>query len=271
MLLAAMASTRPLLVSLCLCWLAACSSPAEDPRPANPATTRPEAADGEPDLRVRLDLDQHSFPLTIWAAYIIQTEYFDKARLDPRAQLISSLTYLGLHTPEFFASVAGDQATVTVGDARKDFSLTGLGDLMAAADRLEDILGFTQGELKLAPDATHKLEYAAINGLLAPLDPHTILLTPEEHTDLGVKTKGQFGGIGVIAAACVVGNDSGPLHLATCMGTSSVLLLDRDNPSFHASGERAGLQRLSASPLSSLPLEDVVDAVRAARRDILSR
>ena len=77
------------------------------------------------------------------------------------------------------------------------------------------------------------------------------------------------------AAACVVGNDSGPLHLATCMGTPSVRLLDDDNPSFHASGERAGLQRLSASPLSSLPLADVAAAVRAGMhavmRDILSR
>jgi len=73
------------------------------------------------------------------------------------------------------------------------------------------------------------------------------------------------------AAACVVGNDSGPLHLATCVGTPSVLLLDRDNPSFHASGERAGLQRLSASPLSSLPLEDVIAAVRAATGSAFNR
>lgn len=73
------------------------------------------------------------------------------------------------------------------------------------------------------------------------------------------------------AAACVVGNDSGPLHLATGMGTPSVLLLDDGNPSFHASGERAGLQRLGASPLSSLPLADVAAAVRAAMRDPISR
>lgn len=73
------------------------------------------------------------------------------------------------------------------------------------------------------------------------------------------------------AAACVVGNDSGPLHLATCMGTPSVLLLDADNPSFHASGERTGLRRLGASPLSSLPLADVAAAVRAAMRDRVSR
>lgn len=195
-----MATKRPLLLSLCLGCLVlepACGPPSEVPARGKTTKAEPGAApEVEPNLRVQLGLDQRTFPLTVWAAYIIQTEYFDKTRIDPRAQLVSSLTYLGLHTPEFFAAVTGDQATVTVGAARKDFSLAGLADLSAAADRLEDILGFTQAELKLDTDATHKLEYAAINGLLAPLDPHTILLTPEEHTDLGVKTKGQFGGIG---------------------------------------------------------------------------
>ena len=198
MLAASMAPKRHLLLHLCLGWLAACgSSPAEpDPR-GKPAKPEPAAEEpGEPDLRILLALDQRRFPLTVWAAYIIQHEYFDKRRLDPRGQLVSALTYLGLHTPEFFAAVRDDQATVTVGATSQDFSLAGLADLSVAADRLEEILAFTQTQLALDPDATHKLEYAAINGLLAPLDPHTILLTPEEHTDLGVKTKGQFGGIG---------------------------------------------------------------------------
>ncbi len=199
MLAASMAPKRHLLLHLCLGWLAACGSPPAETNPRG-KTAKPDATsaepDAEPDLRTLLALDQRRFPLTVWAAYIIQHEYFDKRRLDPRGQLVSALTYLGLHTPEFFASVRDDQATITVGETSKDFSLTNLPDLAAAADRLEEILGFTQTQLSLDPEATHKLEYAAINGLLAPLDPHTILLTPEEHTDLGVKTKGQFGGIG---------------------------------------------------------------------------
>lgn len=193
-----MLASRLLLLGLCLGWTAACSPPAVGADTGKPARRDApgEAEAEEPDLRALLRLDERSFPLTAWAAYIIQGEYFDKQRLDPRAQLVSALTYLGLHTPEFFAAVSGDEVTVTVGDARQTFSLAGLDDLSAAADRLEAILGFAQAELKLEPEATHKLEYAAINGLLAPLDPHTVLLTPEEHSDLGIKTRGQFGGIG---------------------------------------------------------------------------
>jgi len=190
-----MVRSRRLLLGLCLGSHVACGP--SEPAAGKPAPAESTAAEvDEPDLRALLRLDERSFPLTVWAAHVIQTEYFDKERLDPRGQLVSALTYLGLHTPEFFAAVAGDKVTITVGSARQEFSLAGLDDLAVAADRLEQILGFTQTELKLEPEATHKLEYVAINGLLAPLDPHTLLLTPEEHTNLGVKTRGQFGGIG---------------------------------------------------------------------------
>lgn len=183
------ASLAASLVSACFLWEAV--EPKEAPRPEAPTAERPEV-----DIATLLKLDQRRFPLTVWSAYIVQQEYFDKARLDPRAQLESALRHLGLHTPEFFAAVEGERATVTVGDQRREFVLSGLDDLLAVADRLEEVLAFVQQNLKLDPDAMHKVEYAAINGMLAPLDPHTILLTPEEHTDLGVKTKGAFGGIG---------------------------------------------------------------------------
>ncbi len=193
-----MLRSRRLLLGLCLGWQAAAcndwSRSGADKVEAVKTVT--EIEDDEPDLRVLLRLDERSFPLTVWAAHIIQNEYFDKARFDPRGQLVSALTYLGLHTPEFFAAVAGDKVTITVGSARQEFSLAGLDDLAVAADRLESILDFTRTELKLEPEATHKLEYVAINGLLAPLDPHTLLLTPEEHSNLGIKTRGQFGGVG---------------------------------------------------------------------------
>ncbi|MCY1010670.1 S41 family peptidase [Nannocystis pusilla] len=174
-----------------------CGCSAKDPGEAA-AAARPaeEAAEPEVDVAARLQLDRRRFPLTVWAAWVVQAEYFDKERINPREQFAEALRHLGLNTPEFFAAVAGDAATVTVADFRREFSLAGLTDLPSVADRLEEVLAFVQDSLRLDAEATHKVEYAAINGMLAPLDPHTILLTPEEHTDLGVKTRGQFGGIG---------------------------------------------------------------------------
>lgn len=144
------------------------------------------------------DLEERAFPLLVWSAYRVEQEYFDKERFDPRAQLTSAVQFLGLHTPEFFGgpNAAGDELVVTVRARTASFPLADVTTLQAAADRLEEILVFTQEVLDLDPEPLHELEYAAINGLFAPLDPHTILLSPEEHDDLGVRTRGHFGGIG---------------------------------------------------------------------------
>ncbi|HET6584702.1 MAG TPA: S41 family peptidase, partial [Nannocystaceae bacterium] len=155
------------------------------------ATAGDGAAEPQPP-----DLAQHTHPLLVWTAWEVQRDYFDKARLDPRGQLVSATEALGLHTPEFFAEVTGDVVRVRVRSASADFALDDLDSLLASAIRLEEILVFAQSVLDLEAPALHELEYAAINGLFGPLDPHTVLLTPEQHADLGVRTKGEFGGIG---------------------------------------------------------------------------
>ncbi|MEM9462459.1 MAG: MXAN_5808 family serine peptidase [Myxococcota bacterium] len=157
--------------------------------------TKPDVGLGDDPLA---DLEERAFPLLVWSAYRVEQEYFDKTRFDPRGQLLSATEFLGLYTPEFFAEVdqAHDALTVKVRARTASFSLDDVTTLRAAADRLEQVLVFTQEVLDLEPEPLHELEYTAINGLFAPLDPHTILLSPEEHNDLGVRTRGHFGGIG---------------------------------------------------------------------------
>ncbi|MBX7079668.1 MAG: PDZ domain-containing protein [Nannocystaceae bacterium] len=180
----------PILVALALgCGRTDASAPVEDSKPA-------AQDDAEPEAPQPPDLSQHAFPLLVWSAFEVEQDYFDKSRLDPRGQLVAAAEALGLHTPEFFAEVAGDTLKVRVRSATAEFALGDLGSVTGAAIRLEQVLEFAQGVLDLEPEALHELEYAAINGLFAPLDPHTILLTPEQHADLGVRTKGEFGGVG---------------------------------------------------------------------------
>ena len=157
--------------------------------------TKPDVGPGDDPLA---DLEERAFPLLVWSAYRVEQEYFDKTRFDPRGQLLSATEFLGLYTPEFFASVdeADDALTVKVRSRTASFALDDVTTLQAATDRLEEVLVFTQEVLDLEPEPLHELEYTAINGLFAPLDPHTILLSPEEHNDLGVRTRGHFGGIG---------------------------------------------------------------------------
>ncbi|NVB37753.1 PDZ domain-containing protein [Pseudenhygromyxa sp. WMMC2535] len=165
------------------------------------------AAEGQGDAADTADTDDaepsldellagHDFPLLIWSIHTVSKDYYDASRFDPHGQLEAAVDYLGLHTPEFFATVEGGQLAVTVRDQSRRFSLDQAKDLDSAAALLEEVIAFTRDVLGLEDEPLHELEYAAINGFLSPLDPHTILLTPEENAELGIKTRGSFGGIG---------------------------------------------------------------------------
>ncbi|MCB9568374.1 MAG: PDZ domain-containing protein [Myxococcales bacterium] len=187
---------RRLPSALVVTWLwgaaLACSGDAPTPGGDSPAVAEEAKADLEALLKDR------EFPLLVWSAFSVQEEYFDKDRFDPRGQLRWALHDLSLHTPELFAELIDDQKIrVTVGGESEDLEIGEIPTLIDASRVLEKVLIFARDHLDLEDEeALHRLEYAAINGFLAPLDPHTILLTPEERSDLGIRTKGQFGGIG---------------------------------------------------------------------------
>lgn len=66
----------------------------------------------------------------------------------------------------------------------------------------------------------------------------------------------------VLAAACVVGNDSGPTHLASCLGTRCVALIGARSPSLISTGiaQREGTM-LVGDPVASITAAAVVTAV----------
>ena len=173
-------------------------------------TAKVEAPEPEPEdegdraeqMVEELRLTERSFPLLIWSMHLVRNDYFDKERFDPKAQLVAAMEFMGLHTPEFFGEREGEELVVTVRAGERRFSLAEVDNISAAADLMEQVLEFTAEVLGLEGEPLHELEYAAINGLLGSLDPHTILLTPEESAELGVKTRGRFGGIGaeIVAA-----------------------------------------------------------------------
>lgn len=174
------------------------SKAATDDGKAEPATEQPDATPAaEPeDALAQLRLDERRFPLLVWSFHIVQVDYFDKSRFAPKQQLDAAMDHIGLQTPEFFGKRSGDELEVTVRSRTQSFSLAEVDDFDAAADVMEKVLEFTAEVLSLDGEPLHELEYAAINGFLARLDPHTILLTPEESAELGVRTRGSFGGIG---------------------------------------------------------------------------
>jgi carboxyl-terminal processing protease len=171
-------------------------APASSATPSEKSASTEPVAESEEQLLAAMRLQERDFPLLVWSAYRVSLDYYDPTRFDAPTQIESALEFMGLHTPEFLARVEGGAIEVTIGAEKRRFELGSPRGVRDAVEVLEPILVFARDTLDLSGEPVHELEYAAINGLLAPLDSHTILLTPEQHADLGVKTRGRFGGIG---------------------------------------------------------------------------
>jgi len=108
--------------------------------------------------------------------------------------------YVEQPDPAYLASSAVNGMEVFLKSGNRDFSKSGI-DYSAAgmdAKKAENLVA-DQYLIwsKSAPSDPRKLEYAAINGMVAALDPYSSFLTPEAYKELQTETRGSFGGVGL--------------------------------------------------------------------------
>src|SRR5207253_10867937 len=84
-----------------------------------------------------------------------------------------------------------------VSDKREVFDHAGVDSPRRLAVSLTKIFRFIEVNMNVGADLA-KVEYAAINGMLSTLDPHSILMDPEQARDMDVSTSGKFGGLGIV-------------------------------------------------------------------------
>ena len=66
------------------------------------------------------------------------------------------------------------------------------------SSHLRDVFAFLQDGLRGTDVDLRDVEYAACNGMLHTLDPHSVLLSPEAYKEMNLSTQGQFGGLGIV-------------------------------------------------------------------------
>ncbi|QQR89000.1 MAG: PDZ domain-containing protein [Myxococcales bacterium] len=88
--------------------------------------------------------------------------------------------------------------TVLVDNEERTFSVEGVNSPWSLAKRFRDIFNFLQKYIDDEDIQLRDVEYAAVNGALHTLDPHSILLTPEFYTEMRMSTRGEFGGLGIV-------------------------------------------------------------------------
>jgi carboxyl-terminal processing protease len=159
--------------------------------------TAPGSARGDEGGEYRLD----RLPILSRVVLEVKDQYVDPARVDPKQMVVSALEMVEKTVAEVM--VQGDakspKLTLTVGAAQRDLDLTGVDSLWDVRKVLGEAMGFVQEHL-VAHKELVEIEYAAVNGMLSTLDPHTTLLEPKYFKEMKLQTRGEFGGLGFVIA-----------------------------------------------------------------------
>lgn len=120
-------------------------------------------------------------------------------------------------------------------------------------DKLIDAALKGMAEMEPAPKAgavdPDVLVEAALDGMMASLDPHSSYLNPSEYKESNITTKGEFGGLGI--------------EVTMEEGVIKVISPIEDTPAFHA-GVQAGdlITHLDGAPIKGMTLMDAVKVMR---------
>src|SRR4051812_48973115 len=158
----------------------------------------------------------------------IKDNYVDPSRINPKEMFTSGLEAVerqvaevmvefggqgcseqGAHKePGIAAAAATDcghanpnlpegKVRVTVGNATREFDYRDVDNIWQIPLKMRDVFTFIKDNLVTQSDP-REIEYAAINGMLSTLDPHSWLLKPELYKEMKVQTRGEFGGLGFV-------------------------------------------------------------------------
>jgi carboxyl-terminal processing protease len=159
------------------------------------ARARSEAPGPEYDLRTLQVLNR--------AVILIKENYVDPDRVNERKMIGGAMEEVQKAVAELLVEIARDKddvptrITVQVGGQRRAFDLADVDNLWQMSFLFNDLFSFIQTHLE-DRENLRDVEYAAINGMLATLDPHSVLLRPEDYREMKLSTRGKFGGLGIV-------------------------------------------------------------------------
>ena len=129
----------------------------------------------------------------------IKERYVEPARIDPRKMLYAALDSVQFNIPEVLVEpdLARNRVAIAVNDKREIFETDDVDSPWRLSAKLKRIFRFIETNMNAGGDLA-KVEYAAVNGMLSTLDPHSILMDPEAAREMDVSTSGKFGGLGIV-------------------------------------------------------------------------
>ena len=137
---------------------------------------------------------------------------------------------------------------VTVGNASKEFDYRDIDSIWQIPLKMHEVFGFMKDNLVTQTDQ-HEIEYAAINGMLSTLDPHSWLLKPDVYKEMKVQTRGEFGGLGFV--------------ISMIDDRLTVRKVLRNTPAFRAGVKKGDvITQIDNDSTVSMELQEAVDRMR---------
>jgi carboxyl-terminal processing protease len=196
------------------------------------------------------DYPLETLPVFSRAIHYVSEAYVEPKRVDPKAMVVASLDMIEKTVAEVM--VDGDaksgKLTLTVGSASRPIDLSGVDSIFKVRSVMGEAVVFIQKHL-VAHKNLREIEYAATNGLLSTLDPHSILLDPKMYREMKLQTKGEFGGLGFV--------------IAMRDGNLTVVRVLKGTPA-QKSGVRAKdvITKIGEQSTVNMDLQDAVDRLR---------
>jgi carboxyl-terminal processing protease len=133
---------------------------------------------------------------------LVKEQYVEPNRIRPVEMLRAALDAVEKEVPEVLVDdIDDDNIRVSVGSPGglevRDFTLRDIRSLWEMSFRLQSIFRFLEPRISADVDR-REVEYAAVNGMLGKLDPHSVLLEPRFSQEMKLSTKGEFGGLGIV-------------------------------------------------------------------------
>ncbi len=129
----------------------------------------------------------------------VKDNYVDPKRVKPKEMMVSALEYVEKTVPDVMVDGTAESGVMklNVNGKLKQFDISKVDSLWKMSFTLKDVFEFISKNMRPVED-TREIEYAAVNGMLQTLDPHSVLLRPELYREMKLTTKGEFGGLGFV-------------------------------------------------------------------------
>ena len=162
----------------------------------NSSVSASEGAEGDYDLSALKVLNR--------VLLRIKDNYVEPERVAPNKMLVAALDEVQNSIAELVVTFEGGKKSpqsisIHVNGVTKEFEVKKIESLWEMSFRLQKMFRFVEKNLQPDPDLDFReIEYAAINGMLATLDPHSTLLPPRHYEEMQTQTGGKFGGLGIV-------------------------------------------------------------------------